>query len=105
MTSEVKPDLKIELSDPNYVCSHTSLACKGFLEKIHTTMTTTGQLSFVDERCTLVKRTERRARHSQMSCNQEGFLPSLSLCSHVSHDRQKKNVGHGHVGFEEGYYY
>ena len=36
MTSEVKADLKIELSDLNYLCSHASLACKGFLEMIHT---------------------------------------------------------------------
>ena len=37
MTSEVKADLKIELSDLNYLCSHASLACKGFLEMIPTT--------------------------------------------------------------------
>ena len=36
MTSEVKADLKIELSDLNYLCSHASLACKGFLEMIQT---------------------------------------------------------------------
>ena len=36
MTSEVKADLKIELSDLNYLCSHASLACKGFLEMIET---------------------------------------------------------------------
>ena len=37
MTSEVKADLKTELSDLNYLCSHASLACKGFPEMIHTT--------------------------------------------------------------------
>ena len=37
MTSEVKADLKIELSDLNYLCCHASLACEGFLEMIHTT--------------------------------------------------------------------
>ena len=37
MTSEVEADLKIELSDLNYLCSHASLACKGLLEMIHTT--------------------------------------------------------------------
>ena len=37
MTSEVNADLKIELSDLNYLCSHASLACKGFLEMIATT--------------------------------------------------------------------
>ena len=36
MTLEVKADLKIELSDLNYLCSHASLACKGFLEMIPT---------------------------------------------------------------------
>ena len=36
MTSEVKADLKIELSDLNYLCSNASLACKGYLEMIHT---------------------------------------------------------------------
>ena len=36
MTSEVKADLKIELSDLNYLCSHASLACKGFPEMIET---------------------------------------------------------------------
>ena len=36
MTSEVKADLKIELGDLNYLCSHASLACKGFLEMIET---------------------------------------------------------------------
>ena len=51
MTLEAKSDLKIELRDLNYLCSYASLASKGFLEMIETT----GQLSFVDERCTLVK--------------------------------------------------
>ena len=37
MTSEVKTDLKIELSDLNYLSSHASLACRGLLEMIHTT--------------------------------------------------------------------
>ena len=41
--SEVKFDLKIEVCNLNYLCYHASLACKGFLEMIHTT--TTGQLS------------------------------------------------------------
>ena len=50
MTSEVKCNLRFELSDLNYLCSHASLARKGFLEMIDK-----GQLSFVDERCTLVK--------------------------------------------------
>ena len=36
MTSEVKADLKIELSDLNYLCSNASLACKGFPEMIAT---------------------------------------------------------------------
>ena len=36
MTSEVKADLKIELSDLNYLCSHPSLASKCFPEMIHT---------------------------------------------------------------------
>ena len=53
MTSEVTSDLKIELSDLNYPCSHASVASKGFLEMIETMKT--GQLSFVDKRCTLVK--------------------------------------------------
>ena len=53
MTSEVTSDLKIELSDLDYLGSHASLAYKGFLEMIETT--TTGQLSLIDERCTLVK--------------------------------------------------
>ena len=35
-TSEVKANLKIELSDLNFLCSHASLACKGFLEMIQT---------------------------------------------------------------------
>ena len=48
MTSEVTSDLKIEISDLNCLCVHASLACKGLLEMIDT-MTTTGQLSFVDE--------------------------------------------------------
>ena len=51
MTSDVKADLRIELSDLNCLCDHAPLACKGFLETIHTT----GQLSLIDERCTLVK--------------------------------------------------
>ena len=55
MTSEVKADLKIELSDLNSLCSHASLASKGFLGMIHTTDGWTGQLSSIDERCTLVK--------------------------------------------------
>ena len=36
MASEVQNDLGIELSDLNYLCSHASLACKGFLEMIET---------------------------------------------------------------------
>ena len=36
MTSEVKADLKIELSDLNYLCSNASMACKGFPEMIET---------------------------------------------------------------------
>ena len=36
MTSVVKADLKIELSDLNYLCSHASLACKCFPEMIET---------------------------------------------------------------------
>ena len=36
MTSEVKADLKIELSDLNYLCTNASLACKGFPEMIET---------------------------------------------------------------------
>ena len=55
MTSEDASEVIVELSDLNYLCPHASLASKGFLEMIHTTTTTTGQLSFVDERCTLVK--------------------------------------------------
>ena len=51
MTVEVKCNLRFELSDLNYLCSHAFLACKGFLETIHMT----GQLSLIDERCTLVK--------------------------------------------------
>ena len=39
---------------------HASLAYEGFLEMIPTTATTTGQLSFVDERCTLVNITEEK---------------------------------------------
>ena len=49
MTLEVTSDLKIELGDLNCLCVHASLACEGFLEMIDRT-TTTGQLSFVDER-------------------------------------------------------
>ena len=44
MTSEVKADLKIELSDLKYLCSHASLACKCFLEMIATDGRTDGQL-------------------------------------------------------------
>ena len=44
MTSEVKADLKIELIDLNYLYSHASLACKGFLEMIHTTDKQTGPI-------------------------------------------------------------
>ena len=36
MTSEVKADFKIELSDLNYLCSHASLACKCSPEMIVT---------------------------------------------------------------------
>ena len=54
MALEVTSDLRFELSNLNYICYHASLACKGFLEIIQTT--TTGQLSSIDERCTLVKR-------------------------------------------------
>ena len=36
MTSEVTSDLKIELSDLDYLGSHASLAYKGFLEMIDT---------------------------------------------------------------------
>ena len=36
MTSEVTYDLKIELSDLDYLGSHASLSCKGFLEMIDT---------------------------------------------------------------------
>ena len=59
MTSQVTSDLRFEISNLNcpgtYVhvasnSSHASLACKGFLEMIDT-----DQISFVDERCTLVK--------------------------------------------------
>ena len=39
MTSEVKADLKIELSDLNYLCSHPSMAYKCFPEMIETTDT------------------------------------------------------------------
>ena len=57
MSLEVKSDFKIELIDLNYLGVHASLTCKGFLEMIHTNKqtTTTGQLSSIDERCTLVK--------------------------------------------------
>ena len=37
MTSEVKADLKIELSDLNYLCSLASLDCTCFPDMIHTT--------------------------------------------------------------------
>ena len=50
MALEVTSDLRFELSNLNYICYHASLACKGFLEMIET-----GQLSSIDERCTLVK--------------------------------------------------
>ena len=36
MTSEVTSDLKIELSDLNYLYSYASLACKGCREMIET---------------------------------------------------------------------
>ena len=36
MTSKVTSDLKIELSDLNYLGSYASLAYKGFLEMIDT---------------------------------------------------------------------
>ena len=36
MTSKVNDDLKIELNDLNYYCSHASLACKCFPEMIQT---------------------------------------------------------------------
>ena len=45
MTSEIKVELKIELSGLNYLCSHASLACKGFPEMIDTD---NGQLSSID---------------------------------------------------------
>ena len=48
-TSEVKADLKIELSDLNYLCSHASLACKGFPEMIDNNKR--GQLWSIDLRC------------------------------------------------------
>ena len=37
MTSDVKADLQIELTDLNYMYlrCHASLACKGFFEMIH----------------------------------------------------------------------
>ena len=53
MAFEVTSDLRLELSYLNYISYHASLACKSFLEMIQTTMT--GQLSSIDERCTLVK--------------------------------------------------
>ena len=52
MALEVTSDLRFKLSNLNYMCYHASLACKGFLEMIEIT---TGQLSSIDERCTLVK--------------------------------------------------
>ena len=56
MALEVTSDLRFELSNLNYICYHAFLACKGFLEMIQTTPPmTTGQLSSIDERCTLVK--------------------------------------------------
>ena len=42
MTFEAEADLRIELSDINYLYSYASLACKGFLEMIP--MTNNGQL-------------------------------------------------------------
>ena len=36
MTCEVKLDLRIELSDLNYLCSYPSLVCKCFPEMIAT---------------------------------------------------------------------
>ena len=51
MALEVTSDLRFELSKLNYICYHASMACKGFLEMIETT----GQLSSIDECCTLVK--------------------------------------------------
>ena len=50
MTSEVKADLKIELSDLNYLWSHASLACKGFLEMIPTDGQQRGQLWSIELR-------------------------------------------------------
>ena len=43
MASEVKNDLRIKLSDLNYLCSNASLACKFFSEMIETQQTD-GQL-------------------------------------------------------------
>ena len=48
MTLEVKADLKIELSDLSYLCSHSSLACKCFPEMIHTTPTDKQQTANYD---------------------------------------------------------
>ena len=36
MTSEDIYEVRLELSDLNYLCSHASLACKGFPEMIAT---------------------------------------------------------------------
>ena len=36
MTSEDTSEVRFELSDLNYLYSHASLACKGFLEMIAT---------------------------------------------------------------------
>ena len=36
VNSEDTSEARFELSDLNYLCSHASLACKGFLEMIHT---------------------------------------------------------------------
>ena len=51
MTSEVKADHKIELSDLNYLRSDASLANKGFLDMIETVKQTNGQLWSIDLRC------------------------------------------------------
>ena len=47
MTSEAKADLKIELSDLNYLCSNAYLACKCFHEMIATN-NKRGQLWSID---------------------------------------------------------
>ena len=99
MTSEAKADLKIELSDLNYLCSNASLACKGFLEMIDTTdnnkrpimihrpacfAADKNSLKFASQLRTLLPRErdrDRRCRLVALSWRLLNFTPGEMICS------------------------